>query len=272
MSVWEALFGVLTPSNAVLFGLVAGLLLLPFAWQLGVAAIVAATLVFVTAAWTPLPARLFHELQTRVPPGVIGSPPDAIVVIGGFGTMANDGSMRIDFDERVDRVLEGAALAQEYPGAKLVLSDGVPDPKNLSSAQGSAAMLRALKFPAERLVVEPHALSTLDNAELVADLVDPQPGRSYVLVTSAFHMPRALATFHAAGWPAMTPWPVDRSASSLTRWTLVPDAAGGLELLDVLAREYAATLYYWWKGRIATLRPSMPETLGTHRAPDSPQR
>jgi uncharacterized SAM-binding protein YcdF (DUF218 family) len=68
-----------------------------------------------------------------------------------------------------------------------------------------------------------------ENAIFTRDLVQPQPGQTWVLVTSAWHMPRAVETFERNGWTGLVPWPVDfRSGGQALRleWSAGRPPAG----------------------------------------------
>ncbi|PLW80988.1 hypothetical protein CWI75_18005 [Kineobactrum sediminis] len=58
-------------------------------------------------------------------------------------------------------------------------------------------------------LLELRSRNTAENAALSLAVAQPQPGQTWVLVTSAFHMARAMHEFHQAGWPEMSPYPVD---------------------------------------------------------------
>jgi len=74
-------------------------------------------------------------------------------------------------------------------------------------------------------------------------MVDPQPAERWVLITSAFHMPRALQSFDAAGWPDIVPWPVDFRSRPWRRgigW----DLTGNMRQLNTALREHLGLLAY----------------------------
>jgi len=103
-----------------------------------------------------------------------------------------------------ERTREGVRLQHSYPGALLVVS-GAND-YDYAYARANAA------DPA-RVIVEPDAKSTFDNARLTRRLLRPQPGERWLLVTSASHMPRAYLAFDGAGFPVI-PWPVFEQTGS----------------------------------------------------------
>jgi uncharacterized SAM-binding protein YcdF (DUF218 family) len=65
----------------------------------------------------------------------------------------------------------------------------------------------SLGLPPGRVLFESASRTTFENAILSRDLVAPSPGQTWLLVTSASHMPRSVGVFRRAGWPVM-PWPV----------------------------------------------------------------
>ena len=96
---------------------------------------------------------------------------------------------------------------------------------------------------AERLTLERASRNTAENARLTYDLIAPEPSETWVLVTSAFHMPRSVASFEAAGWQGIIPWPVDYRAGTL-RGGIGWDLGRNLEVLNTAVREYIGLLAY----------------------------
>jgi uncharacterized SAM-binding protein YcdF (DUF218 family) len=110
-------------------------------------------------------------------------------------------------------------------------------------------MLRVLGVPDAAMRHEGRSRNTLENARFSRDLVQQVGARRVLLVTSSLHMPRALATFRAAGFRAV-PAPtdvevVDRAKPTPLRW--LPDAEaleGGTRAL----KEYLGIAVYWLRG------------------------
>ena len=94
-----------------------------------------------------------------------------------------------------------------------------------------------------------------ENAEFSKALVAPKAGERWLLVTSAFHMPRSVGLFRKAGF-AVEPYPVDWRAGG--RGDLVaisPIAVDGLERTDIAVREWIGLIAYWATGKIDELFP-----------------
>ncbi|TIP75310.1 MAG: YdcF family protein, partial [Mesorhizobium sp.] len=79
-------------------------------------------------------------------------------------------------------------------------------------AETAPRLFAALGVTADRLILEKKSRNTDENAAFTRGLVTPKPGETWLLVTSAFHMPRAKALFDKVGF-ATVPWPVDYRTS-----------------------------------------------------------
>ncbi len=96
---------------------------------------------------------------------------------------------------------------------------------------------------------------TLIGSPLRDAAVDPQPGETWLLVTSAFHMPRSVGLFRKAGF-AVVPWPVDyRTAGDEGYGFFVDNAIDSLQNTTLGIREWIGLLAYWLTGRTDQLLP-----------------
>jgi uncharacterized SAM-binding protein YcdF (DUF218 family) len=252
----DALWWLLQPSGLA----VAGLALAWLAAVLGGRRLAAGLVGLTLVAWlavvaAPVDAWLAAPLERRhPPPDALPARVDGIVVLGGAiegAATAERGQLALN--EAAERVLAGAALAQRYPGAVLALTgvagaslarDFVPRPDARSLIFGEA-------FAGRPPVVLSDAVSTYEEALLALRRLQPRPGETWLLVTSAWHMPRAWATFRSLGWTTV-PYPVDPVAAGATwGWRGWPGAAGRLADLDRIVREWGAVWVYRRTGRIA---------------------
>jgi uncharacterized SAM-binding protein YcdF (DUF218 family) len=157
-------------------------------------------------------------------------------------------------DEAAERLTETAALARRFPQAKIVLTGGGVELLSAPTVGADAAglVMRDLGIgDGGRLLLEPEARDTWENAVKTKALVNPKPGERWLLVTSAWHMPRAMGAFHRAGFP-VEPWPVDyRTAGWGDAFQLFPfeSPAQGLRQLDLAVHEWLGLLAYRLSGR-----------------------
>lgn len=163
--------------------------------RLGRGMVAAALLLLYAFSFTPLTDVLVRRLESRVP-AFPGDSVDFVVVLAS-GHVSDPALPRSAWLSGVGlpRLVEGLAIATAQPWSRLVLSGwGGADPT--SNAEAYREVASTLGFPDERMVLEPRPLDTRQEAELLAPLLR---GRRFALVTSALHMPRALALFRAQG-------------------------------------------------------------------------
>lgn len=157
-----------------------------------------------------------------------------------------------DLNDAADRVREAALLARKFPDIAVLVSGGqaFENGAHRSEASAMSDLLVDLGVSRDRIVMESASRTTAENAALTAQLTKDAP---WLLVTSAFHMPRAVGTFRKSGihvLPAPTDWRVAESWSPLQF-----NASANLSKMDLAAREYLGLLGYWISGRSDSLLP-----------------
>lgn len=223
-------------------------------------AMTVAFLVIAVPAWTSVGALMLKPLESRfVRPD---PPPEAvsgIIVLGG-GLEGGINLVRGGYELNTggDRFVEAAILARRYPEVPIVVSGG--SGALLLSGEGDAAtaprLLSALGVEPDRLRLEERSRNTWENALYSRDLVSPEPGETWLLVTSAFHMPRAVSLFRKAGFDIVA-WPADYRAAGNERPGLSTDnPLDSLENTTIALREWIGLLAYRATGRIDAILPA----------------
>jgi len=250
---------VVQPSSLIALLLVGGLALAIWRRRWGLRLVALGALLYVIAGFSPLGHWLMMPLEERFPRPELTAPVDGIIVLGGsIDTSVGQGRGVTALNEAGERLTEGAALAKQFPGARLVFSGGSAEVfhRGETEAAGAKRLFARLGIAPERLVLEDRSRNTAENAAFTRDLVRPQPGERWLLVTSAFHMPRAIGCFRAAGFE-VHPWPVDyRTSGGDDIWRFFPRASEGLRRVDLAAKEWAGLLAYYLTGRTSALLPA----------------
>jgi uncharacterized SAM-binding protein YcdF (DUF218 family) len=208
--------------------------------------------------FSPLGNALILPLEQRFPPWSAGrGAPDGVIVLGGaIGPAMSALRGEPSLNESAERMTVVAALARQFPQARIVFSGGDASLwGGPSEAMFVAPILESFGIPASRIELEGASRNTHENAVFTRELVRPKPGERWLLVTSAHHMPRSVGSFRRAGF-AVEPYPVDwrtRGAPDLARPFGI--AAGGLARTDVAVREWVGLLVYWLTGRSSALFP-----------------
>lgn len=202
-----------------------------------------------TLAIFPLGALLLQPIERTYPANPTIEQLDGIIVLGGGEdnrASAYWGTPQLN--EGADRFTAAMQLAHRFPEAKLLFTGGSGRLRDIGGVKLSEAMIAKQFFldqgiEPERLILEGRSRNTAENAHLSRTLASPQDGETWALITSAFHMPRAMRSFESAGWQGMMAWPVDYRTGSFaagTGW----DLAGNLSVLSTAVMESLGQLVY----------------------------
>lgn len=194
-------------------------------------------------SWAAGPLENWYPHRTAFPARV-----DGILVLGGAQNLlisAGRGTPGLTADG--ERLTEVLALARTYPQARLAYSGGAV---RRGWSEEAAARIFFDRFGLEtRVVYENRSRDTWENAVFSRRLLAPRPGEVWVLVTSALHMPRAMAAFRAAGWTGLVADPVAYHTPGWAVWGMMRSASARLALLDAAAHEWLGLLEYRLRGR-----------------------
>ncbi len=211
--------------------------------------------------FSPLSEFLIAPLENRFtrPRLDDGAAIAGIIILGGAeDSRSGDPQSLMGLNEAGERVTEGVALARRFATAKVVYSGGSGDLFYVKAAEAALAgkLLEALGLEKSRLVLEPVSRNTAENATMVRAMVTPKPGERWLLVTSAWHMPRAIGCFRVVGFD-VEPWPVDyRTVRAFDISNILLHMPDGLRRVDFAAREYLGLLVYRLTGRTSALWPA----------------
>jgi uncharacterized SAM-binding protein YcdF (DUF218 family) len=148
------------------------------------------------------------------------------------------------------QVIEDAAISG---GTGTLLLEGATD------AETAPRLLAALGVSPDRLILEHRSRDTYENALYSRDLARPQPDETWLLVTSAFHMPRSIGVFRKAGFTAV-PWPTDyRTAGNESFGPVRDNVLDALGNLSLAIREWLGLIAYHMSGRMDELLPGPEE-------------
>ncbi len=254
--------GVMALPTNFLIGLgVLGALLCATRWAwLGRRLAITAIMLLAIAGFSPLGNLLLYPLESRFPPwnAELGAP-DGIIVLGG----PIDADLSVEYDTPIvhsapDRIIASAALARKYPNARFVFTGGSANliGNDAREADYAGAIFESLGIARSRLIMERRSRNTYENAQFTAELVKPRPGERWLLVTSAFHMPRSIGLFRKAGFTVEAypvDWRVGRGWSDAFAFTSI--ANDGLGRTDVAMREWMGLVVYRLTGKTDALLP-----------------
>lgn len=250
---------VATPSNFIALISLCGLILFLTRWRtLGSRLMAAGIVMLLLGGFSPIGDALLLVLSERFPAWQDdGRAPDGIIILGGaINPKISHARGAVELNAAAERLTVAAELARRYPAARIVFSAGTGNLfDNTSDARFAAALLESFGIARERIVVKDHSRNTADNAALTRDLIQPKPGERWLLVTSAYHMPRSVGVFRKAGFE-VDPYPVDwRTRGWIDAVTPFETVGEGLRHTDIAVHEWIGLITYWLTGRSSELWP-----------------
>lgn len=195
---------------------------------------------------------MFNVLENRFEtPKSLPSEIEGVIVLGGVVDQFLSKNRGITvINGASERMTAFADFADRYPEAKLIFTggSGVLWDQSLKEADFVAPLLQRLGVSMDRVIFENKSRNTAENASMSRQILSPGPNGTWVLITSAFHMPRAVGVFRKNGWK-LFPYPVDyvtrREVDLTPRFAM----RAGLNNLASAAHEWAGLTFYWLTGR-----------------------
>ena len=250
------------PSNFVMILGILGVLLLLLRWRrLGIFLSTLAILLLAIIGWSPVGALALAPLENRFPQPDIAQPPTGIIMLGGevdIHLTADRGMPALN--DAAERLAETAALSHRFPTARVFLSGGMGhlthDTIDPSESAIAKDFLLRVGIPADRISMEENSRTTCENASESAKALMPKEGETWLLVTSAWHMPRAVACFRSVNFKVL-PYPVDFRTRHRLSWRLITKSpVDGFEDFDIAVHEWIGLLAYWLAGKTTEILPS----------------
>ncbi len=209
-------------------------------------------------AIVPLGSSLLYPLENRFETNpILPQEIEGIIVLSG-AINADKSKLwnQTEVNGAVDREMAFMKLARRYPSATLVYTGGS---SNLLAQENKAAdvarhLFDELGFNTEGIIFERESRNTWENARYSFQTVQPELSRPWILITSAFHMPRAIGVFCKTGWPVI-PYPVDHYSSP--EWSFKPGftLAGNAGIFDMVMHEWLGLIAYRLTSKTDTLLP-----------------
>lgn len=255
----KAVSFLIVPSNVIASLAGIAFILLIFRFRIGAAAAGVALGAFLAAAFSPIGNLLLTPLEQRFPGLPADSPAsiDGIIVLGGsYDTVTHSYMSTIYLREDTEPMGVVPALARRYPKARIVISGGmdpsVPGPSEAAIVKG---YFISFGIPADRITLEESSKTTAENARFTAETIRPGPGTQWILVTSAYHIPRAIGAFRKAGFNVIACPAGWRTQGWKDSWLPESTATENLRRVDVAIHEWMGLLTYRLSGYSAEWFP-----------------
>jgi uncharacterized SAM-binding protein YcdF (DUF218 family) len=235
----------LIPSNFIIFVGLMGLLLAASRYRTAGRWLLALSVtLFLLCGFSPLANLLMIPLEMRFPVwNPEGAEPDGVVVLGGpiDAYLSAAHGTPVFSDSSADCIFAAAALARRYPKMRIVYAGGSPglfQSHGASEADYAVLAFQNLGVAHERLLAEGQSRNTQENAEFSKAVAVPKSTERWLLITSAYHMPRSIGLFRKVGF-RVEAYPVDwQTRGSSDRFALPSRFLVGLILMDIASHEW----------------------------------
>ena len=245
-----------SPLALVFLFLLVGWLLLLARKRGGRCLISVGVILFIIGGVFPAGYNLLSFLEQKYKRPVIEGYVNGIVVLGGaFKTenvMAQD---HLAINDNAERALEALILHHKHPESLIVFSGG----NGVLGGQGGSEAVYIKKFmddmgldPNGMMLYEDQSRNTYENAVMTKDFVYPLEEEQWIVVSSAYHMPRAMAVFRAIGWDVI-PYPSDYRTN--LDYKFMPDITKiqrNFGMLDLALHEVVGHFLYRLTGKISS--------------------
>ena len=251
----------LLPTNFLVgVGLLGALMLATRFARVGRKLLVGSIVFLAICGFSPLGNWLLYPLEQRFPPwdATRGAPDGIVVLGGGIETDVSAGRGVAAFSSSAGRIIAAAALAHDYPNARILYSGGnanLVSDDAAKEADYALAIFQSLGIARERVISERVSRNTFENAEFSKRAAAPKNGERWLLLTSAYHMPRSIGVFRQAGF-AVEPYPTDwRVAGTADLLTFPVRAIEALARTELALREWMGLFAYRISGKTGALFP-----------------
>ena len=208
---------------------------------------------FKVGDWMLYPLESRYQHNPDLPEQV-----DGIIVLGG--SILPDLSVewqQLETNQSHERLSSFLQLAQLHPNARLVFSGGNASTNRDRPTEAQTAETYFLKsgISSERLFIDNKARNTAENASYSKQLVNPKSSETWVLITTAYHMPRAVGVFCQHNWKVI-PYPVDHQTLPSKLYQPQYSLIGHANNLVLASHEWLGLLAYYLNGKTHQLLPA----------------
>lgn len=211
-----------------------------------------AAVLFVFCGFVPVGPFIIQTLESRTQIPDLPERIDGIIVLGGaVNAESSEILKQPQLNEWSERIIEMMRLSRTYPQAKVIYAGGAGSLRGQGSEEATIVkeMLKSLDFPIQTFIFETKSRNTYENIRNAEEIVHPQAGENWLLITSAFHIPRSQAVFNKQGWKIIAYPAGFIENGSIEPWQFL-DVSGNYWKLNIAAKEIIGIIAYKLSGKI----------------------
>ncbi len=245
------LWVIIKPSNLLLYIALLGVILKKK--KIGQLLLFIAALIFIAFSLLPIGSALTSALESRFPLPILLEEPSGIIVLAGSENAPLSAARKQpQLKESADRLTTFISLAYQFPSARIAHVGNSRDYQGVSQSDVAQEVILQAGIDPVRVVFVTESRNTCQDARYANDKLKPQEGEQWLLITSALHMPRAIACFRAVGWNIIA-YPTDYRYHGPIK---VLSLTQNLTNIDAATHEWLGLIYYRLTQKTKELFPS----------------
>lgn len=266
----KVIWALISPDSLIVILGLSAWLALAFGWlKLSRRLLSCCALLLLVLGFLPVGEWLIAPLENRFNANAaLPARADGIIVLGGSISPVTSAAWdQVELGPGADRLTNFAYLANLYPSAQLVFTGGSGSltTQEFKAADSAQILFEQLGISDRAVIYERESRNTYENAVNSKALVTPAAGENWVLITSAFHMPRSVGIFCQQDW-SVTPYPVDHYSRKGNLLRVNFSFAGNLGLINTAIREWIGLIAYRFSGRTDRFLPGEDNYCGSDEA------
>ena len=211
-----------------------------------------AMLFFVITALMPTGKYMFYQLEKKFHSKILlPKKIDGILILSG----ATNPLLTKEFDQinlngSIERLTESIQLLKKYPTAKIIFSGGSGSLQNpdLTHAYVAKKFYIQQQIDVNKIIFESKSRNTFENIFFSKEIANPKPTENWILITTAFHMTRALNIGEKLNWQFI-PYAVDFQLSKKFSWKPTLNFLNNILLMQSASHEWVGLIAYYFMGR-----------------------
>ena len=250
---------IFSPNTLLFLVLLVGVCFLFFGREkLGKMLVVGVTAVILLLGFVPVSSYLLIPLENRFPiPEPLPEKIDGVVVLGGAEIpKITETRGQVSLTDSVERLTTFINLARRFPDVKLVYAggQGAITAQKYKAAFTARLFFEQMGINPDRVLFDSQSRNTMENAQNAWQLAKPKKGEKWVLITSAWHIPRSVGIFRKMGWEVI-PYPVDFKTTGKVEFNLGLPGLSSPAAVSNVVYEWIGLAYYRLLGRTSELFP-----------------
>ncbi len=219
---------------------------------------ITSTMIFFIAIF-PIGSWLLYPLETHFPTKPdLPKQVDGIILLGGSFLPSNSEAWnKVQTNSFADRIHDFLALIHRYPNAKAIFTGGSASVLNAHQTEAYFAekLFTNIGIKKGRIEFEDRARNTYENILYSKKIAQPQANETWVVITTAFHLPRTIGIFCQQQWPVI-PYPADFHTNPKGLFSLTLNLSAHLNTLNYAIHEWIGLVAYFLTGKTTSLLPN----------------